>query len=67
MPFLLSIIMTCVISGVSTCLALGFSRDALGAWPVAWAMSWIVAFPTLLVVLPIVRHLVSVLVVPPMR
>ncbi|MEO3472694.1 DUF2798 domain-containing protein [Roseomonas sp. CAU 1739] len=67
MPLLLSVIMTCIISGVSTFLAIGFSRDALRAWPVGWAMSWIVAFPTLLVVLPIVRHLVSVLVAPPTR
>ncbi|GGJ31612.1 DUF2798 domain-containing protein [Neoroseomonas lacus] len=67
MPLLLSVIMTCIISGVSTFLALGFSREALDAWPLAWAMSWVFAFPTLLVVLPIVRHLVSVLVAPPMR
>lgn len=67
MPFLLSFIMTCIISGVSTFLALGFTREALGAWPVAWGMSWIFAFPTVLVVLPIVRHLVSVLVAPPTR
>lgn len=67
MPLLLSVIMTCIISGVSTFLALGFTREALGAWPIGWGMSWLVAFPTLLVVLPIVRHLVSVLVAPPLR
>ncbi len=65
LPFLLSILMTCVISGVSTGLALGMSREALLAWPVAWASSWIIGFPTLLVVLPFVRRLTAALVAPP--
>ncbi len=67
MPLLLSIIMTCVISGVSTLLALGPSQEALRRWPEAWGFSWLVAFPTLLVVLPIVRRLVALLVAPPAR
>ena len=67
MPLLLSIIMTCIISGVSTLLALGASQEALRRWPEAWGFSWLVAFPTLLVVLPIVRRLVALLVAPPAR
>jgi hypothetical protein len=30
-----------------------------------WALSWIVAFPTLLVVLPLVRRIVALVVEPP--
>nr|WP_211870155.1 DUF2798 domain-containing protein [Neoroseomonas terrae] len=67
MPLLLSVIMTCIISGVSTLLALGLTGEALARWPVAWGLSWLVAFPTLLVVLPIVRHLVAHLVAPPVQ
>ena len=67
LPFFLSLVMTCVISGVSTLLALGPSQEALRRWPEAWGFSWLVAFPTLLVVLPIVRRLVALLVVPPAR
>ena len=65
MPFVLSIIMTCIISGVSTIKSLGFSAAALATWPSAWGISWLIAFPTLLVVLPIVRRIVSLLVEAP--
>ena len=65
LPFLLSLFMTGIISGVSTALALGVGRDALQAWPVAWASSWVIGFPALLVVLPFVRRLTAVIVAPP--
>jgi len=67
LPFLLSIFMTCIISGVSTVLALKFSRDALLAWPAAWASSWLIGFPALLVVLPFVRRLTAAIVAPSMQ
>ena len=63
--FILSGIMTIIISGVATFMALGFSWMALGAWPIAWISSWIIAFPTVLVVLPVVRRLVARIVAVP--
>nr|WP_242531041.1 DUF2798 domain-containing protein [Roseococcus thiosulfatophilus] len=57
-------IMTFIISGISTVMALGVSVMALGAWPIAWLTSWVIAFPTVLVVLPLVRRLVARLVAP---
>jgi hypothetical protein len=60
--FFLTLIMTCIISGVSTFLALGVSWMALGAWPFAWVSSWIIAFPTVLVVMPLVRRITQRLV-----
>lgn len=63
--FILSGIMTVIISGMSTFMALGFSLMALGAWPIAWVSSWIIAFPTVLVVLPVVRRMVSRIVATP--
>ncbi|CAM5765320.1 DUF2798 domain-containing protein [Bosea minatitlanensis] len=65
MPFILSVLMTFVVSGISTLKALGPTAAFLWTWPESWALSWIVAFPTLLLVLPLVRRLVAVVVAPP--
>lgn len=67
MPFVLSIIMTFVVSGVSTWKSLGISAEALAVWPQAWGLSWLVAFPTLIAVLPVVRRVVSLVVEAPGR
>lgn len=65
MPLVLSIIMTFVVSAISTLKSLGPTPAFLTTWPSAWALSWLVAFPTLLAVLPLVRRIVSLLVEPP--
>ncbi|MDO9709900.1 DUF2798 domain-containing protein [Paracraurococcus lichenis] len=65
LPLILSVVMTCVVSGVATLRALGPTAEAMRAWPAAWALSWPVAFPTLLLALPVVRRVVSLLVAPP--
>lgn len=65
MPLVLSILMTFVVSGISTLKSLGFTPAFLATWPAAWALSWIVAFPTLLAVLPLVRRIVAMVVEPP--
>lgn len=62
MPLVLSIIMTCIISGVATVRALGTTADALRTWPSSWLLSWMIAFPVLLIVLPIVRRIVALVV-----
>ncbi len=63
--FILSGIMTIIISGISTLLALGPGAEFLARWPIAWISSWIIAFPTVLVVLPMVRRLVARIVAAP--
>lgn len=60
--FILSIFMTCIVSGISTLRSIGFAPNFFSVWPVAWLMSWCVAFPTLLVVTPLVRRIVLLLV-----
>jgi hypothetical protein len=65
LPFVLSLLMTFVISGVSTLKSLGPTRAFVSTWPAAWALSWIVAFPTLIAVLPMVRRIVALVVEPP--
>jgi hypothetical protein len=62
---LLTGIMTCVVSGISTLLALGAGAEFLAKWTAAWMASWLIAFPTILVVMPLVRRLVARLVASP--
>ncbi len=65
MPFLLSVLMSGIISFVSTAKALGLSPDLVQSWLKAWGLSWLVAFPAVVVVLPVVRRLAGMLVQSP--
>jgi hypothetical protein len=62
MPLVLSVVMSCIVSLIATLRAAGFDGFAFGGWLQAWGLSWLVAFPTLLLVLPFVRRLVGLLV-----
>ncbi|HIV69784.1 MAG TPA: DUF2798 domain-containing protein [Candidatus Aquabacterium excrementipullorum] len=62
MPFLLSVLMTCVVSLISTLKGVGAGPAFIQVWPMAWALSWLVAFPVLLLVLPVVRRLTALMV-----
>ncbi len=57
--FILSGLMSCIVSGLSTFRALGITPDFAMLWAGNWAMSWALAFPTVLVVAPITRRLVA--------
>lgn len=61
---ILSEIITLVVSGVSSYLALGLSPPFLFKWGAAWLLSWLVAFPVILFIAPLVRKLVAGLVKP---
>jgi hypothetical protein len=65
MPLLLSILMTMIVSLVSTFRNLGIPPGFMHIWLGAWGVSWLVAFPTLLVMLPLVRRLTTLLVESP--
>jgi hypothetical protein len=65
MPLVLSLLMTFVVSAISTLKSLGPTPAFLSTWPVAWGLSWLVAFPTLLALLPMVRRIVALVVAPP--
>ena len=60
--FLLSGLMSLVVSGIATLRAIGFVDGFPGLWMSSWASSWLVAFPTVLVVAPFVRRVVARLV-----
>jgi len=65
MPLALSVLMTFVVSAISTLRSLGPTPAFIAMWPAAWALSWLVAFPTLLAVLPLVRRIVALVVEQP--
>jgi len=44
--------------------SVGLVGDVASIWIGAWSLSWLIAFPTLLVLLPAVRRLVSAIVEP---
>jgi hypothetical protein len=62
MPLLLSVFMTCIVSMISTFRSLGAVPHVLRVWLGAWGISWLIAFPTLLLILPAVRRLTATLV-----
>ena len=60
--FILSGLMSLIVSGIATLRAVGMPPDILAKWMSSWAFSWAVAFPTVLVVAPLARRLVARLV-----
>ncbi|MFN3520800.1 MAG: DUF2798 domain-containing protein [Phenylobacterium sp.] len=64
MPLILSVLMTFIVSAVSTFRSIGLSPHYPATWMGAWGMSWLVAYPALLLVLPLVRRIVGWLVEP---
>lgn len=62
MPLMLSILMTCIISLISTLRGIGLAPHFLHIWMQSWGISWAIGFPTLLVVLPLVRKATAALV-----
>ncbi|WP_299287806.1 DUF2798 domain-containing protein [uncultured Tateyamaria sp.] len=61
--FLLSGMMSFLVSGISTFLTLGPISGFFGAWTGAWLPSWAAAFPIVLVVAPIARRIVGALTI----
>lgn len=62
--FLLSGLMSLVVSGVATLRNAGLSEGFANLWAGAWLPSWAVAFPVVLVVAPVARRLVALAVRP---
>jgi len=57
MAFMMSLIMSGVISLAFACINFGISWSAIANWPERWLQAWLVALPAALVVLPQVRKL----------
>lgn len=56
MPLILSGIMSGAISCFNVFLKVGWVDGFFGIWLHAWSLSWLLAFPLILVVLPLVRN-----------
>jgi hypothetical protein len=62
MPLILSILMTCIVSLVSTLRSQGLAPGFFSIWMSSWGLSWVIGFPTLLLLLPVVRKATGALV-----
>src|SRR5690606_6493961 len=60
--FVLSALMSLLVSGISTFRNVGLVDGFVSVWINSWLPSWLIAFPVVLVVAPIARRLVGVLV-----
>lgn len=65
--FVLSALMSFVVSGVATFRNAGLIDGFFGLWINAWLLSWLIAFPVVLVVAPIARRFVGLLVKAPAK
>lgn len=59
---ILSGLMSLIVSGLSTFRAVGMGEGFPALWLGNWAVSWAIAFPTVLVVAPLTRKIVARLV-----
>jgi len=62
--FVLSSLMSLVVSGISTFRTAGPIDHFFGLWIGAWLPSWLIAFPVVLVIAPVTRRIVGRLVKP---
>ncbi|MEO8245194.1 MAG: DUF2798 domain-containing protein [bacterium] len=63
--FLLSGMMSGVVSAIATLRNAGLVDGVAGQWLNAWALSWLIAFPVVLLVAPVTRRLVGLIVKDP--
>jgi len=57
LPLIISVLMSCIVSGVSTARGIGLNEDFFHTWMASWGISWVIAFPILLIVLPTARRI----------
>jgi len=57
--FILSGLMSLLVSGIATARAVGFVPALPATWASAWLSSWLVAFPVVLILAPLTRRLVE--------
>ncbi|MEP5731515.1 MAG: DUF2798 domain-containing protein [Sulfitobacter sp.] len=59
--FILSGLMSFLVSGIATLRAFGVPADFLVLWMSAWLPGWAVAFPAVLIVAPVTRRIVALI------
>ncbi|MEX0327168.1 MAG: DUF2798 domain-containing protein [Ruegeria sp.] len=59
---LMSGLMSCIVTGITTVKAVGLGANALGDWIESWIFCWPIAFIVILILSPSVKRLVARLV-----
>ena len=62
--FILSGLMSLLVSGISTYRTVGLDAQFPGMWASAWLTAWLIAFPVVLVMAPLTRKAVGRLTSP---
>lgn len=60
--FFMALLMSCIMSLVISIFNVGLVSNIIHIWLKAWAFAFIIAFPTITVVAPIVQKLVSLVI-----
>lgn len=60
--FFMALLMSCIMSLVISLFNVGFVDDIFSIWMKAWAFAFVVAFPAITLVSPIVHKLVSLVI-----
>ncbi|MCY6413426.1 MULTISPECIES: DUF2798 domain-containing protein [Acinetobacter] len=61
-PLLLSCLMSGTISFINLLMNMGFNTGFINQWLATWMFSWAIAYPVVLVFLPLVRRLTGLIV-----
>jgi hypothetical protein len=64
LAFFTSLMMSLLMSGIITLLNLGLVDDFIRRWLTAFVSAFVVAFPSILLVLPVARRIVNHLIEP---
>lgn len=64
-PMVLSLLMSGIVSTIATVRAVGIQPDILYKIVQAWGLSYMIAFPSALAVMPLVRRVVALIVEAP--
>lgn len=60
--FFMAFFMSCLMSLVITVINLGVTRDTIFVWLRAWPFAFCIGFPTVTLVAPLVRRLVTLVI-----
>ena len=58
--FFMALLMSCLMSLVISIFNVGFANNILYIWLKAWSFAFTIAFPSVVIVSPVVRKLVSI-------
>jgi hypothetical protein len=60
--FFMALLMSCIMSFVISTFNVGFVNNILFIWLKAWGFAFVVAFPVILLVVPVVRKMVGLVI-----